>query len=197
MASFSDDFNRTDSTTIGLQWVEDSGQWTILSNGVEQETTTGVYRKLRWNQAFDTGDYYAQADLTVRTGTGCGVFIRGAASSTVTYYGYVFFTGDSSYIVEITGGSEGILATGGSVGAAGTGYTAARISATGSAITVTRNGVADTNTTDATLTGGHAGLASYDYSVNVVSWDNYAAADLTVSTRIRDMIGLDIMPKRR
>lgn len=184
MASYSDDFNRANSSTMGGSWVEDSGDWEITSNAAEQGTATGAYRKLRWNAAMDTGDYYSQADLTMRTagGSGQGLFIRGAASSTVTYYGYMFFPGDASYIVEITAGAEDILATGGAAGSAGTAYTACRISATGSAITCTRNGAADVSTTDATLTGGHAGLMAYGASDNTFAWDNWSAADLAAAT---------------
>lgn len=200
MASYSDDFNRANSTTMGGSWVEDSGDFQILSNGVMQDTSGGAYRKCRWNAAFDTGDYYAQADVTIRdtTGNGFGVFIRGASSSTVTMYGYVFFQGDVSYILEITAGVDASLATGGSVGNAGTGYTAARLAGSGTGLTGTRNSVADISTSDGTLTAGHAGLVTYGISASAVCFDNYAAADTgAVATRIRDMIGLDILPKRR
>lgn len=183
MASYSDDFNRADSSTLGGSWVEDSGDWEITSNAAEQGTAGGSYRKARWNAAFDTGDYYSQADLTMRaTGaSGQGLFIRGATSATVTYYGYVFFPTDASYIVEITAGAEDILATGGAAGTAGTAYTACRISATGSAITCTRNGAADVSTTDSTLTGGHAGLMAYGASGGTFAWDNWSAADLAAA----------------
>lgn len=181
MATYSDDFNRADSTSMGGSWVEDSGNWEVNTNAAEQGTAGGSYRKLRWNAAFDTGDYYSQADLTMRGGNGMGLFIRGATSATVTYYGYILFQSDFSYIVEITAGAEDILATGSAAGGAGTTYTACRISATGSAITCTRNGAADVSTTDATLTGGHAGLMSYGASGGTFAWDNWIAADLAAA----------------
>lgn len=180
MASYSDDFDRANSATMGLSWVDDSGDFEIFSNGVRQQTSGGAYRKARWNQNFDTGDYYSQADITIRdtTGNGFGVFIRGTIGATVTMYGYVFFQGDVSYILEITAGVDASLATGGSVGAAGTTYTAARLTGNGTGLTGTRNGVADISTSDGTLTGGQAGLVTYGISANAVCHDNWSAADL-------------------
>lgn len=181
MASYSDDFNRANSSTMGGSWAEDSGDWEVNTNAAEQGSAGGAYRKLRWNAAMDTGDYYSQADLTMRGGNGMGVFIRGVTSATVTYYGYIFFQSDFSYIVEITAGAESILATGSAAGGAGTAYTACRLTGNGSSLTGTRNGAADISTTDATLTGGHAGLMSYGASGGTFAWDNWSAADLAAA----------------
>lgn len=181
MATYSDDFNRANSTTMGGSWAEDSGNWEVTTNGAEQGSAGGSYRKLRWAAAFDTGDYYSQADVTMRGGNGMGVFVRGAESATVTYYGYVFFESDFSYIVEITAGGESILASGSAAGGSGTTYTACRLTGEGSALTGTRNGVADISTTDSTLTGGHAGLMTYGSSGGTFAFDNWIAADLAAA----------------
>lgn len=180
--TYTDDFNRANSTTIGGSWVEDSGNWAINTNAVRQETGGGSYRKLRYNAAMDTNNYYIQADLTVRNEQSPAVFGRGATSGTVTYYAYLFFVSDSSYGVEITAGAETIGATGGSTGASGTTYAAARLTCNGTALSGTRNGVSDLSWSDATLTSGHTGLATYGgNSIESACADNWSAADLAVA----------------
>ena len=170
MATYSDDFSGTLAA-----WTQDSGTWSI-SSGTLVLSASSLYRKLRYSSAMDTNDYYSQADMrSPDSATGTGVFVRGDASSTVTYYGYVFFGGDASYIVEITAGAETILATGGSTSGATT-YTACRLAVTGSSLVGTRNGAADVNTTDSTLTTGRVGCMAYGSATNQ-TWDNWSAAD--------------------
>ena len=51
MATRSDTFDRANSTSLGADWTEDSGDWEIVSNNVSQATTGNSYRKLRWTGA--------------------------------------------------------------------------------------------------------------------------------------------------
>ncbi len=46
MATRSDTFDRADSTSLGADWAEDSGNWAIVSNNVRNNTTGNSYRKL-------------------------------------------------------------------------------------------------------------------------------------------------------
>ncbi len=162
MASYSDDF----SGTLGA-WTSDSGSWTITSGTLRQTTSGGSYRKLRYSSAMDTNDYYCQCTIVNGASTEApGPFVRGAVSSTVTYYAYIFFGSDFSYIVEITAGAETILATGGSYTAASS--VVARLDATGTALTGTRGGAADVSTTDGSLTSGAVGCATFG-SINAAN----------------------------
>lgn len=180
--TYSDDFNRANTSSLGGSWVEDAGNFAIVSNGVRQETAGSSYRKLRYGAAMDTDNYYSQADVTIRASQNPGVFVRGVASSTVTYYGYIFFISDFSYGVEITGGAETLSATGGSTGGSGTSYPAVRLTANGSTLTGTRNGVADLSWSDATLASGQAGIAIYGgNSSEAACVDNWSAVDLSTS----------------
>lgn len=170
MATYSDDF----SGTLG-SWTQDSGTWSI-SSGILTLAAAGAYRKLRYTSAMDTNDYYSQADMrSPDSAVGTGVFVRGTADANVTYYGYVFFGNDASYIVEITAGAESILASGGSTSGATT-YTACRLAATGTSLVGTRNGAADISTSDGTLTTGRAGIMAYGSETNQ-TWDNWTAVD--------------------
>jgi hypothetical protein len=191
MATFSDNFDRANSTSLGASWAEDSGDFQISTNRLIQVTTSGTYRKARHTGTFDTNNYWVEADITLQDASvGWAVFARGAVSATVTYYAYIFFGGDASYIVEITGGSETILATGGS--ASLTTYTNCRIEVNGSTITCTRNGAADVSTTDATLTSGAGGIATYGGSIGSSGYaDNYEAQDLVSSQTITGALYTD------
>ena len=175
MASYSDDF----SGTLGA-WTSDSGTWTITSGTLRQTSTSGVYRKLRYSSAMDGQNHYSQATVQNNADTdGVAVFTRGTVGSAVTYYGYIFFGNDASYIVEITAGSESILATGGSYTS---GTVVARLTADGSSLTGTRGGSADVSTTDSTLTGLATGCACYgDLNSASKNWDLWSAADLSSS----------------
>ena len=124
MATRTDTFDRANSSNLGADWAEDSGDWTITSNNVLNGTTGNTYRKLRWvGAAMDSANYYVEVVArSGSSGTGIGPAVRLAASSTVTYYGYVIFGGDSAYLVEITAGGEAVLDTGSAI-TASTNYT--------------------------------------------------------------------------
>lgn len=178
MASASDDFNRADSTNLGANWTEDSGDWEITSNTLRQQTSAG-YMKVRYTgTAPATNDHESEVDgRSDDAYVGFGAFVRGAASSTVTYYAFLGFGGDAFYLVEITAGAENILDTG-SACASATTYNA-RVRAEGTAITGYRNDVSDASATDASLTSGGWGAMTYDILDAANRWiDNWAGADV-------------------
>lgn len=159
-ASYSDNFNRANSTTVGSPWVEDSGDWAIENNRIVQNTSSGVYRKLRYSTAMDSNNYYVQLVCRTNSNTiGVGPMGRAATSGTVTYYAVMGFGGDTVYLTEITSGAETILASGGSPSAAAA-FTL-RGDFDGSNLTGDLNGVEVVSATDATLSSGHVGIAVY------------------------------------
>src|SRR3990167_2211066 len=134
MTSISDAFNRADSTSLGADWTEDSGDFSIISNTLRQETAGSSYRKCRHNTALASDNYDSEVDGRASGSTfGFGAFGRGAVSATVTYYAIVGFGADAFYLVEITAGVEGVLASGGTC-TANTAYNA-RINCNGSSLT--------------------------------------------------------------
>lgn len=180
MATVSDDFNRANSTSLGSNWAEDSGNWEIDTNTLRNGTAGNSYRKCRWTgAALDSANNYAQVS-TRNTGLGTGCFVRGATSATVTYYAAVLFGGDSDYLVEITAGAEGILDTG-SARSTSTTYTV-RIEANGSSLRTLINGVESCTATDGTLTSGAVGVMAYGAIDGTNDWfDDFAAGDLAIT----------------
>lgn len=207
MATVSDDFNRSNSTSLGSNWAEDSGNWVIVSNTLRQSTSSGAYRKARWvGSALASSDYAVQAVCSSSNGAvGPGVFGRGAASSTVTYYGLVFFPGDNIYIVEITAGSESVLASGsGFTPSSGVAYTL-RLECEGTALRGYVNGTLRVSGSDSTLASGAVGVMSYGGSSDNNSFDDWTASDLSsgsiysatasagAASSTPDAVGLDVV----
>src|SRR3990167_1825248 len=181
MARVSDNFDRADSSNIGTDWIEDSGNVEITGNTLRQQTSGNVYRKTRFRTAMDSDDYDSEVDGRASVSSnGFGAFGRGAVSSAVTYYAFVGFGGDAFYLVEITTGTENVLATGSSC-TANTTFNA-RVRCNGSTITGFRNDVSDGSASDSSLTTGAVGCMFYNVMDGANDWlDNFAAADLAVA----------------
>lgn len=186
-ASYSDDFGGTLAS-----WTSDSGTWSISSGTLRQTITGGAWRKLRYTAAMDTANYDIQADARTSDLTlGAGVGGRMVASSAVTYYGWALFGGDRTYLVELTAGSESVLATGSSITASTT-YTL-RLRCSGSSLTGYLNGATDASATDATLTDGRVGCISYGVLNTTNDWiDTWSAQDLTAAVRRRPLLLDDV-----
>lgn len=181
MATRTDSFDRANSSNLGADWAEDSGAWSITSNNVANGTSGNTYRKLRWvGAAMDSANY--SVEVVARSGdssNGIGPAVRLAASSAVTYYGYVIFGGDAAYLVEITAGGETILDTGSAI-TASTDYTL-RLEVDGSTIRGYLNGVLDVSATDASLASGPPGIMAYgggNANTYVTTW---TASDLAAA----------------
>ena len=176
-ASISDNFNRGDSTSLGVDWTEDNGDWAITSNTLRCTTGAGAYHKCRHNTSLDSANYDIEVDGRSGTATvGVGAFGRGAVSATVTYYSFISFEGDANYIAEITAGGETLLATGTAPPAASTNF---RLRCDGSTLTGYENDVQDATVVDATLASGAVGVAAYGVLDAAGAFaDNFAAADL-------------------
>jgi len=182
MATVSDTFDRADSTSLGANWTEDSGDWSIASNNIRCDTSSGAYRKLRWaGAAMDSNNYYVE--MPARSGSssiGIGPAARLAASSTVSYYAYMIFGGDSAYLIYINGGSETILDTGAAI-TASTNYTL-RIEVDGTTIRGYLNGVLDCEATNSSLTSGPPGISAYGGGNSNSYGTTWTAVDLAAAT---------------
>jgi hypothetical protein len=176
VTTVSEDFSGTLSN-----WAQDSGSWTITSGYLYQSETSGAYRKLRWTGAALSGDDVA-VQAVVRSPSsaiGVGVYARGTTDSTVTYYGLVVFATAGVYLVEITGGSESVLASWtASPPAADTDVTL-RLECEGSSLRGYVNGTERLSATDATLSSGSVGMMSYGGGLGGNRADDWTAYDLT------------------
>lgn len=85
MAPVTDDFNRTDTNSLGANWTTVTAGWdatgfAIVSNAAAPQALTGDDLEIYTGASFAT-DHYAQAKVTVNAtgaGTGVGVALRGA-----------------------------------------------------------------------------------------------------------------------
>jgi len=183
VASYTDNFDRTNGAP-GANWTAiNSGTWAISSNTLRQSDVTGTYRAIRWNGgAFDSANFYARVTAQAPSGMGFGVMVRcpttGTAATDIDGYAIMGYTGDQWYRIEFTNGSDaGYVGLGGTC-AANTNYTI-EARADGSTITIYLNSSQLASWTDATYTTGGAMLLSYG---GTIIYDNFEAADLAAST---------------
>ncbi|WP_406122953.1 hypothetical protein OHQ89_12395 [Streptomyces canus] len=175
MTTFTDDFNRADSTSLGANWVEVSGDWSIISNQLSSGSAGGTII-LRATGAMATNDNSAQVKIAATAAVSHGVWCRG--NSTITQ-GYLWRNDGTSWnLFSVVGGS--FVSVGSFAGAAVAGDVA-KIQAVGSTITGYVNGVARVTVTNtAVTTGTSVGLRAE--SVAVLRFDDFAAADVTSGT---------------
>lgn len=183
----SDDFNRANTTDLGLNWSEDTGgpDWEIISNQLEYDGTVSDYFKCRWvGTALASNDYYIEADIITGTNANIGMGVGGRLAAGIgdansDGYDYIFYSGDASYLIEHADSGEAILDTGGATSNSTT-YSNSRLTCNGSALTGTRNGAADVSATDATYSSGSVGIWAFDGN-NTNRIDNWEAADLAAA----------------
>jgi len=179
MATRADSFDRANSTNLGSDWAEDSGDWKITSNNVLQDTSGGSYRKLRWvGAAMDSANYSVEAPCRSGTGHTVGPAARMAASSTVSYYALVIFAGFGAYIVYINAGAETILDSSSVTINSSTTYTL-RLEVEGTALRGYVNGSLELETTHSALTSGPPGLAAYGGGNASAYATGWTASDLS------------------
>ena len=177
MATRSDTFDRANSTTLGSDWAEDSGNWTITSNTALNGTTGNVYRKLRWvGTALDSNNYSVAGTYRSGSSIGIGPAARCVASATVSYYALIIFGGDAAYLVYINAGAETILDTGSAI-TASTNYEL-RIEVEGTTIRGYVNDVLDLEATNSALSSGSPGVCGYGGNNSNTYCATWQAADL-------------------
>lgn len=171
MTSFTDDFNRADSTTVGNGWVEVAEDWSIASNRLAPGSAggTGI---IRCGTAMATDDNSAQATIAVASAVSCGVWCRG---DTVFGNGYLWRNDGTSWdLFRNSSGSFTALAT--FPGAAVNGDIA-KIQAVGTTIKAFVNGVERASVTDSGIaTGKNTGMRCAASST--VRYDDFTAADV-------------------
>lgn len=170
MASYTDDFNRADSTNIG-NWTEVADNWSIISQQLAPGTTaTGL---AIYASPLSTNDHYAEIVLSNASGSSMGVFAR----SDVTGNNFYLWRNDGTtwnLFYNIGGNFTSI----GSYAAAAANGDVARIQCVGSTIKGFVNGVERVSVTDTQIpTGLYGGVRSSASST--ARYDNFAAADVS------------------
>lgn len=174
MTSFSDDFNRADSSSLGAGWVEVSGDWSIVSNQLSPGAAGGTII-LRAATAMAGSDHYAQFTIAATAAASQGIWCRGNLTGGLTS-GYLWRNDGSSWdLFSVVGGSFTVI---GSYAAAAAPGDVGRVQAVGSTIKALVNGVERVSVTDTSVpTGASVGIRSE--SAGAIRFDDFAAADVT------------------
>lgn len=177
MASFTDDFNRANSTDLGAGWVEVSGEWSIVSNQLSPGSAGGTII-LRAAAAMATSDNYAQVTIAATTAASQGVWCRGNANISS---GYLWRNAGTSWnLFSVVGGSFTSI---GSYAAAAAPGDVAKVQAVGSTIKGFVNGIQRVSVTDTGVaTGTSVGIRSE--SASAIRFDDFAAADVTAGAAL-------------
>jgi len=172
VTTFTDDFNRADSTNLGANWVEVSGDWSIISNQLSSGSAGGTII-LRAAGAMATNDNSAQVTIAVTASVSHGVWCRGNSNITS---GYLWRNDGSSWnLFSVVGGS--FTSIGSFAGAAVAGDVA-KVQAVGSTIKGFVNGIQRVSVTDTNVpTGTSVGIRAE--SVSALRFDDFTGADVT------------------
>lgn len=174
MTSFSDDFNRADSTDLGAGWVEVSGDWSIVSNQLSPGSAGGTII-LRAATAMATNDNYAQITITATAALSQGVWCRGNSNIS---QGYLWRNNGTSWdLFQVVGGSFTNIGT--FAGAAAI-NDIAKVEAIGTAIKGYVNGVVRVSVTDSGVTTGTSVGVRSESSASL-RYDDFSAADASAS----------------
>jgi hypothetical protein len=177
MATFSDSFNRADSSNLGVDWVEVSGDWSIVSNTLSPGTS-GSTVVLRAAGAMATNDNYAQAKIAATSAVSNGLWCRG--DSTLTS-GYLWRNNGTSWdLFSVVGGTFTVIGTYTAAAAVGD---IAKVQAFGTTIKGFVNGVERVSVTNtAVSTGTSVGFRCM--STASIAWDDFSAGDVVVGATL-------------
>lgn len=177
MTTFTDDFNRADSTDLGAGWVEVSGDWSIISNQLAPPMFAGTV-VLRAAGAMDSNDHYAQVTLSTVAAASQGVWCRGNTSIT---NGYLWRNDGVSWdLFSVV--SNTFTAIGTFAGAANAGDVA-KIQAVGSTIKGFVNGVERVSVVNTAVTSG-ASVGIRTATPSGIRYDDFTAADVVAGATL-------------
>jgi hypothetical protein len=174
VASYSDDFNRADSTDLGSGWVEVSGDWSISSTRLSPGAAGGVII-LRAATAMATSDHYVQVTIAATSAASHGVWARGNSSGGLTS-GYLFRNDGSTWdLFSVVGGSFTVIGT---YAVAAAPNDVAKLQVVGSTITAYVNGILRVSVVNTAVTSGTSvGIRSE--STSGIRFDDFSAADVS------------------
>ncbi|MEH0627777.1 hypothetical protein [Streptomyces stelliscabiei] len=184
MASFSDDFSRPDSSDLGADWVEVSGDWSIVSNQLSPGAAGGTII-LRAADPMASDDNFAQVTIAATALASQGVWCRG---NTNISSGYLWRNDGTSWdLFSVVGGSFTLI---GSYAAAAAPGDVAKVQAVGSTIKAFVNGVERVSLTNTHVTTGtNVGIRSE--SAGAIRFDDFAAADVTAGANLTPAIATE------
>ena len=177
MTTFTDDFNRADSTSLGANWVEVSGDWSIVSNQLSPGAAGGTII-LRAAGAMATNDHSAQFTITATAAASQGVWCRGNSNIS---QGYLWRNNGTSWdLFSVVGGSFTNIGTYAAAAAPGD---IAKVQALGSTIKGYVGGVERVSVTNTAVTTGTSVGIRAD-SAGALRFDDFAATDVSAGATL-------------
>ncbi|MFE7510181.1 hypothetical protein ACFU8I_02970 [Streptomyces sp. NPDC057540] len=172
MATFADDFNRPDSSSLGAGWVEVSGDWAIVSGQLSPGNDGGTII-LRAAIAMDSNDHSVQAAIAATTAASHGVWCRGNSGFSSGY----LWRNDGSEWTLFSVVSSTFTAIGSYTAAAAPGDVV-KLQAVGATIKGYVNGVERVSVTDTAVASGTS-VGFRSTASGAIRFDDFAAADVT------------------
>ncbi|MGA6223472.1 hypothetical protein ACPESV_24440 [Streptomyces umbrinus] len=174
MTSFTDDFNRTNSSDLGAGWVEVSGDWSIVSNQLSPGAAGGTVI-LRAAGAMATDDNSAQVTIAATTAASQGVWCRGNSNLSS---GYLWRNDGTSWdLFSVVGGSFTAIGTFAAAAAPGD---VVKVQAVGTLIKAFVNGVERVSlVNNHVTTGTSCGIRSE--STGSLRYDDFTGADVSAA----------------
>lgn len=188
--TITESFNTADSDILGpnLTWTELVNDFDIVSNRAEL-ITTGSDSFARADSDLSSDDHYAQALVNATNEAAAHshyIMCRKDATTTLTLYmAYLQWNADVIRTYKDVSGSFTQLATQALSVTAGTPGTL-KTQADGSTIKDFWDGVEKNSVTDTAITGNlRCGIAGFCATANILSWDDFEAADLAAEAGAR------------
>jgi hypothetical protein len=177
LTTFTDDFARPDSSNLGTDWAEVSGDWAILSGQLSPGSAGGTII-LRLATPMATSDHFVQVTIAATTAASHGVWARGNSNITS---GYLWRTDGTEWtLFAVVGGSFTAI---GSYTAAAAPGDVAKLQAVGSTISAYVNGVLRVSVVDTSVTTG-TGVGLRGESTSAIRYDTFSAGDVSAGATL-------------
>jgi hypothetical protein len=193
VTSFTDDFNRGDSASLGSDWTEVDGDWEIASNKLQANTGSSDACFALCNTELDT-DHYAQVEFHGETGTAiylAAVVVRanettGYMASYAENAGTVAYRNRWSIHRKTANISTTNLVTEAATSTKPANGSVIRLNVEGDQIWLVVNGEVILRATNSAYTGTKAGLVAQVSTAapQTVTYDNFEFSNYTNKTTI-------------
>lgn len=176
-----DDFNRADSTNLGGNWIERSGDWQIYSQTL-RNVSTGSDAVVTYTGTYSDVEASAKVKFSSAAGTVTIGARLGSYSGGVPAAGYAAEISNTGLVKLWRLSDWGELGSYQISNYQASTYTTLLISADGNALRVDIDGVTRISTTDTTFSSGSVGLWSYEATAaNQHVFDDFNLVDLSQS----------------
>lgn len=174
MTTYSDNFNRSNSTSLGSPWVDVTGGWGVLSNGAYTPNNADNFSYYNNTTA---NDQYSKATFVNLGASGTNDYIGVGARISAGPTGYMLYVNPlgAGWVVQAAPSFSTIMSGSDTFTSGDT----VELRAVGTTITFYKNSVSIGSTTDASIASGFAGLDTFTGNDTARTWfDNWEGGDV-------------------